>query len=358
MAAIDNLMKKLGFVKISQYGLVLTPEGRLLSMRPAVLDDGFGGRIVGWQDGDLAAAELEKWEPARPASPQAVANRVAAARPPVPTRPLPGVRAPAPPVPTTASPASPASAAPVAAIVREHVVPIVAIAAPVPVPVRVPVPLPVAAARPALNVAPAPVVEEDDWEWTIAIARARAAAEEVEDSVVAAQAPQRRMRADTVPPPVIAAKPDPIATDSWPKTEPLGEIDYNDYTSPVAEVVRVVRLAQPPTPVAASTSVRVAPPTPSTVIPIPRLPNTANASPRSSSMTPVVRPTLPTPILPTPPRRFAKGTAPVLPQSTSSIKPPVSPPAPAVSEDTVPNFALPPAAAAVALPSTKRLTRG
>ena len=350
MAAIDNLMKKLGFVKISQYGLVLTPEGRLLSMRPAVLDDGFGGRIVGWQDGDLAAAELERWEPARPASPQAVANRVAAARPPVPTRPLPGVRAPAPPAPT---PATPASAAPVAAIVREHVMPIVAIAAPAPV----------AAARPALNVAPAPVVEEDDWEWTIAIARARAAAEEVEDSVVAARAPQRRMRADTVPPPVVAAKPDPIATDSWPKTEPLGEIDYNDYTSPVAEVVRVVRLAQPApvppslTPVATPTSVRVAPPTPSTVIPIPRLPTTANASPRSSAMTPVVRQTLPTPILPTPPRRFAKGTAPVLPQSTSSEKPPVSPPAPAVSEYTVPNFTLPPAAAA-ALPSIKRLTRG
>jgi len=342
MAAIDNLMKKLGFVKISKFGLVLTPEGRLLSMRPAVLDDGFGGRIVGWQDGDLAAAELERWEPARPASLQAVANRVAAARPPVPTQPLPVVRAPAPPVPTSASPAS---AAPVATIVREHVMPIVAVAAPVPV----------AAPRPALNVAPAPVVEEDDWEWTIAIARARAAAEEVEDSVVAAQAPQRRMRADTVPPPMIAAKPDPIATDSWPKTEPHGEIDYNDYTSPVAEVVR---LAPTPTPVAAPTSVRVAPPTPSTVIPIPRLPTTGNASPRSSSMTPVVRQTLPTPILPTPPRRFAKGTAPVLPQSTSSIKPPVSPPAPAVSEDTVPNFMLPPAAAAVALPSIKRLTRG
>lgn len=336
MAAIDNLMKKLGFVKISQYGLVLTPEGRLLSMRPAVLDDGFGGRIVGWQDGDLAAAELDRWEPVRPASSQAVANRVAAARPPALTQPLPAVRAAAPPVPRPAAPAT------VTTVVREHMTPIAA-------------PAPVAAAPLPLKVAPAPVVEEDDWEWTIAIARARAAAEEVEDSVVAARAPQRRMRADTVPPPVFAAKPDPIATDSWPKTEPLGEIDYNDYTSPVAEVVRVVRLA---TPLAAPTSVRVATPTPSTVIPIPRLPTTGDASPRSSSMTPVVRQTLPTPILPTLPRRFAKGTAPVLPQSTSSIKPPVSPPARAVSEDTVPNLALPPAAVAVAPPSLKRLNQG
>jgi len=323
MAAIDSLMKKLGFVKISKFGLVLTPEGRLLSMRPAVLDDGFGGRIVGWQDGDLAAAELERWEPARPASPQAVANRVALARP----------RAPAPPVAARASAARPASAAPLTAIAREHVLPIVSITAPAAIVV----------APPAPNVAPGPVVEEDDWEWTIAIARARAAAEDVEESVVAARPPQRRMRADTVPPPVIAVKPDPIATDSWPKTEPLGELDYNDYTSPVA---------------ALPTSLRVVPPMPSTVIPIPRLPTSANASPRLSTMAPVVRQTLPTPIVPTPPRRFAKGTAPVLPQSTSSIKPPASPPAPAVSEDTIPGFRLPPAAAAVARPSIKRLTRG
>lgn len=315
MPAIDSLMKKLGFVKISKFGLVLTPEGRLMSMRPAVLDDGFGGKIVGWQDGDLAAAELEKWEPrgsARPASPAAVASRVAAPRPPVPTQPLPIVRAPAPPIPTRAAPVV---AAPVA-IVREHVTPIAAIQPP-------------AAASPALIVAPPPVVEEDDWEWTIAIARARAVAEDVEVAVMAAQVPQRRMRADTLPPPMIA-KPD------------LGQIDYNDYTSPAIETVRAVR---------------VAPPTPSTVIPIPRMPSTVNASPRASSMTPVVRQTLPTPILPTQPRRFAKGTAPVLPQSTSSLKPSVKPPAPAVSDDTIPNFALPPAAAA-ALPSIKRLSRG
>lgn len=316
MPAIDSVMKKLGFVKISKFGLVLTPEGRLMSMRPAVLDDGFGGKIVGWQDGDLAAAELEQWQPrgaVRPASPTAVASRVAAPRSPLPTHSLPVVRAAAPPIPTRAAPLA---AAPVA-IAREHVMPIAAIQPPADV-------------SPALFVAPPPVVEEDDWEWTIAIARARAAAEEVEVAVVAAQAPQRRMRADTLPPPM-AAKPD------------LGQIDYNDYTSPAIETVRVAR---------------VAPPTPSTVIPIPRMPS---VTARSSGMTPVVRPslpTLPTPILPTPPRRFAKGTSPVLPQSTAALKPPVKPPAPAVSDDTLPYIALPPAAAAISIPSIKRLSRG
>jgi hypothetical protein len=306
MPAIDSVMKKLGFVKIAKFGLVLTPEGRLMSMRPVVLDDGFGGKIVGWQDGDLAAAELEQWQPrgaVRPASPAAVASRVAAPRPPVPTQPLPVVRAPAPAIPTRAAPVA---AAPVA-IVREHVMPIAAIQPP----------------APALIVAPPPVVEEDDWEWTIAIARARAAAEDVEVAVVAAQAPQRRKRADTLPPPMIAKAPAPIT--------PVTSVTEN------------------------AGSVRVAPPTPSTVIPIPRMPS---ASPRSSSIAPVVRQTLPTPILPTPPRRFAKGTSPVLPQSAAALEPPVKPPVPAMSDDTIPNISLPPAAAAVALPSIKRLSRG
>src|SRR5215207_3090812 len=82
MPAFDALLKRFGFVKLTRYGLVLTPEGRIMSLRPAVLDDGLGGRIVGWADGDLAAMELQKWEPARPAPAAAVATRVAvAARP-------------------------------------------------------------------------------------------------------------------------------------------------------------------------------------------------------------------------------------------------------------------------------------
>ena len=58
--AIDNFMKR-WLREADRYGLVLTPDGRILSMRPAVLDDGLGGKIVGWHDGDLAAMELEHW---------------------------------------------------------------------------------------------------------------------------------------------------------------------------------------------------------------------------------------------------------------------------------------------------------
>ena len=47
---------------LSRYGLVMTHDDRILSTRPAVLDDGAGGRIVGWQDGDLAAMELPSYE--------------------------------------------------------------------------------------------------------------------------------------------------------------------------------------------------------------------------------------------------------------------------------------------------------
>lgn len=320
MPAIDSVMKKLGFVRLSRFGLVLTPEGRVISMRPAVLDDGFGGRIVGWQDGDLAAAELEKWEAGRPAALQAVASRVAVpAPPPLPTR-MPAMTRPMPVVAQV--PAAP-----------------VAMSAPAPAPAPVVVPAMVAA--PAV-VAAEPVVEEDDWEWTIAIARARATAEEVELSVEAARAPAppRRTRSNTVPPSVEHSKPRETLRPVAAKPAPMaaGGIDYNDYTSPTIEVARVARSQ------------------PSTVIPIPRMPIAANTSARSSSMAPVVRPTqptLPTPILPSSPRRFAKGTGPVTPTS-ATIRPPVLPASRPMSDDTVPNLALPPAAAAVAQPSYKR----
>src|SRR5580704_18261323 len=69
--AISRFLARLGFVRIGKYGLVLTPDDRILSTRPAVLDDGLGGKIVGWVEGDLAAMELEHWQPmgAKSASP-------------------------------------------------------------------------------------------------------------------------------------------------------------------------------------------------------------------------------------------------------------------------------------------------
>src|SRR5262245_17050665 len=95
MGAIDNFLKRWGYAKLDRYGLVLTPDDRVISTRPAVLDDGLGAKIVGWTEDDLAAMELEKWRtpkgppkkivappslhklpPAPPAVPRAVAAPV------------------------------------------------------------------------------------------------------------------------------------------------------------------------------------------------------------------------------------------------------------------------------------------
>jgi hypothetical protein len=339
MPALDSLMKRFGFVRLARYGLVLTPEGRIMSLRPAVLDDGLGGRVVGWQHGDLAAMELQRWEPARPAPApvRAVADRVAVI-PPVPPRP---------PV---------ARVAPVA-IIPERAAPMAAIAAPVSAP------LPIV---PAVEVASAPQVEEDDWEWTIALARARAAADDGDTAAEAVQPP--RLAAETVvspPAPNLAAPTprfmpvktqpgvnvrSPLDTDSWPKTEPLGTLEYEDYTSPSSEIARIARLAnalkppvvipapKAPTPAAPTPVVRAAPraASPATIIPIPKLPSvrtTTSETGRTSAIQPVVR-AMATPI-PAAPRRLAKGTGPV----TQTVA--IAPPPPIRSgEDTMPAFAI------------------
>jgi len=136
MGAIDKLLKKWGFVKLGRYGLVLTPEDRILATRPAVLDDGGGGRIVGWQANDLASSELETWTP----------GTLRQRREVVPPAPL--VRALQRPAPPPAPAPKPAKSLQTG--------------------------WPVAVVPPA--VAPQPPVEEDEWEWEIAVARARAEA--------------------------------------------------------------------------------------------------------------------------------------------------------------------------------------
>src|SRR5690242_7906296 len=60
MGAVQNLLERLGFVRLRDYGLHLTPDRRIVSNR-AVLDDGYGTRIVGYTDDDLAAMELVPW---------------------------------------------------------------------------------------------------------------------------------------------------------------------------------------------------------------------------------------------------------------------------------------------------------
>ncbi|MGE0398077.1 MAG: hypothetical protein AB7T06_15355 [Kofleriaceae bacterium] len=343
MPAIHSVLKRLGFVKLRDYGLVLTPEGRILSIRPAVLDDGLGGRIVGWKDDDLAAMELERWSElgramaAKPAALPAVAK-------PVAVRPL----APLPVAPPPVKPKAP------------------------PTPQK------------PVVVAPEPVVEEDDWEWTIAIARARAAAEEVEQAAAAVQ-PPRPLRAD------------PIQRDSWESTQPLGEFDLSDNTSqirtkqtvpsiatkpafvkvdtiveppppsiaPVAKTTPIAKVAAPiatapsasrpapiPPPLGIPTPVHplpvVKPPvapanrtfargqSPATVIPIPKLPKVEPArilpvvARKTSPLVPVVAPPAAAPSVVPMPRRFAKGTGPMLPSNANTK----------VGDDTTPNLSV------------------
>lgn len=219
--AISGLLRRMGFVKLDDFGLILTPEGRILSARSVVLDDGIGGKIVGWREDDLAAMELERWEPAIPRKagkkvvptlPQA-ARTVAPAAPP----PLPGVK----PFTGTMPLAAPLPTPPVPTPV---VTPVVA-SAPIPAkPVATPKPTPVETA---------PVEEDDEWEWEIAVARARANAEWAAEAAEAAAKPAAKAK-------------DPISTDSWPKTEPL--LEAWEQTGSPERPIRVLPRKPSPTP--------------------------------------------------------------------------------------------------------------
>src|SRR5215831_19179029 len=90
MPAIQHLLRRWGFVKLHKYGLELTADGRVLSTRPAVLDDGTGGRIVGWQDGDVSIWKLSRWS-GTPAVESDVASGVIATSDAASLRPSPAV---------------------------------------------------------------------------------------------------------------------------------------------------------------------------------------------------------------------------------------------------------------------------
>ncbi|HEX3758318.1 MAG TPA: hypothetical protein VHW23_06410 [Kofleriaceae bacterium] len=302
MPAIQHLLQRWGFVKLRRYGLELTPDGRILSTRNAILDDGTGGPVVGWQDGDVSIWKLSRW-----AAAQAVGSAVAT-----------------PAVP--AGPAKPASAKVEAAVVAPP-------------------------NRPSARVIPAavagePVVDEDDWEWTIALARARVAVEEAE----VARPPAVALRPETrrAPTPVEPARPEPAAalperptlrssatadlaaSGDWRKSDSMDAIDtaieasaYEDFrisTRPTAETPRGIPL---PRVVAAAAG------SPNTVIPVPALP-TVDAT-RRARLEPVVR----TPSSAAAANRFAKGTAPLDPP-----EPPTARPAAMVVEDTIPNLSV------------------
>lgn len=56
-----GLLRWLGFVRLADYGLELTPERRIRSRSFVALDDGRGGAIVGWTEGDEGVEQLRKW---------------------------------------------------------------------------------------------------------------------------------------------------------------------------------------------------------------------------------------------------------------------------------------------------------
>jgi hypothetical protein len=400
MSAIQQLLQRWGFVKLDHYGLALTPEGRISSTRPEILQDASGQRIVGWCDDDLAMAELSPWDPtglgaaraAKPVAPKPGPAEVrAAASPPLAAvRELVGV-APTPGYPqviTEASVMERAAAAASAAVMVEPV-------------------------------AGGPVVDEDDWEWTIALARARTAVDEVAStarpasprrgapsasgtpsapSAPGTMKPATSARATSRPatpvpratssvtselagqrtrPIATVATRDPAASGEWPKTETIGTIDYERDRS--ADPTAILYAAPP-----ARTEVPAASTTPTTPTLFPSSPALPTRAARPTPPPPVPRPAtspvtvIPVPTLPTVQaqtgrfepvvrsaaeaeaaslKRIAKGTGPQAPRAPSRVASSMTDdtePNLAIGDRTTPGMAIPLAARAVELPSVKR----
>ncbi|HTL32346.1 MAG TPA: hypothetical protein VL326_04450 [Kofleriaceae bacterium] len=219
MGALDNFLRRFGYAKLDRYGLMLTGDDRVLSTRPAVLDDGLGGKIVGWTDDDLAAMELEHIgvpkakAPAKPIAAPASLHVL----PPAP-----------PPMPIAAKVVAPA--AKVASAPKLPGMPPVAVAPIAQPPV---VQAPVIAPEPP-KVADEPAEGEDEWEWDIMMAKARAAAEEVQQAAAmiatAATAPTKRKTSPGMVSPSVRAKTEPPVR-SMPK--PVAAIEPRKTVIPV-----------------------------------------------------------------------------------------------------------------------------
>ena len=279
MGAIDNFLRRFGYAKLDRYGLMLTGDDRVLSTRPAVLDDGLGGKIVGWTDDDLAAMELEhigvpKKKAATPIAAPASLHQLPKAPPPMPVAAK--VIAPAAPIAPVAKAAPKLPGMPPAVVA-----PVVKAAAPVVV------------APP--QVAAEPELTEDEWEWEIAMARARAVAEEVQQAAAsiasAATAPRAPVKRKTSPGlPAVRAK-----------TEP----PVRSLPTPVAPLSAKEPAPLPPAPT----------PQRKTVIPVPAMPQAA----RPSDVRPLgYQPTS------QPPRRLPRGTGPVGEDTVQTLAAPVA----------------------------------
>jgi len=85
MPAIQQLLARWGFVKLRRFGLELTSDGRIVSTRAAVLDDGTGSPIVGWQDGDVSIWKLSRWSGASRVGSEVASGVILAPSAPVPS---------------------------------------------------------------------------------------------------------------------------------------------------------------------------------------------------------------------------------------------------------------------------------
>lgn len=159
MGVVHKLLERMGFVRLRDYGLILTADRRVVTTR-TVIDDGFGSQIVGWPNGDLAVIELAGAPPEPP--------------PRVPPRPPALAAALAPPEPPPAA---------------------------IPVAVEAPEPTERTESEPT----------EDEWEWEIAVARARA----VEATPIRRVTPAPAPRVNRVAP---AAIPEHPFTQARPRT--------------------------------------------------------------------------------------------------------------------------------------------
>jgi hypothetical protein len=322
--AISSLMRRLGFVKLDAYGLVLTPEDRILSVRSTVLDDGLGQKIVGWQESDLAAMELERWAPpAAPRNvPKPVMNQVALA----PTVPQPAM-APAmpPPIPRAKPPTTPPALTqrPLPGMTTAPARP-VAVAQPLgttaPKQARPPTPIPLET-MPMGRVADPTEVGEDEWEWEIAVARARAAAEWAEEAAqqlaAAPVLPRAMKKRATSPIAIVAeAKRDAMKSDIWPTTEPLQRVVAEAIEEP-APPIRVMPRVKSPTPakpivmIPTHTPAPLPPPPTGPVSTLTMLPSVSPRAPLQPIVAPRARSTtgqLPAMAVTSSQRRFPRGT--------------------------------------------------
>lgn len=263
MAFLERLLAKVGYVKLSRYGLTLTPQDTVLSLQPPVNDEGNSARIVGWREdsapGMAFTAESQIVQlpqggpvPRRPGSP-----------PPLPAKRALAAGTAPPPVGVAARGAGSVGAGSVgadaaddvaddeaewgAALARARQIAEAAAAAHS------------SSAFSASSVANASErgaecageedADEEEWEWQLALARAKAAAEEAELHAPRASMPSRAAVAARVSPNAPSAA---TAAKVAPSVAALKDIAPKPAGAPVIGVLgpaapRAAKAPAPPT---------------------------------------------------------------------------------------------------------------